>query len=210
MAARVARTELLYEACFVHVISRSIRKIKIFRDSEDFKAFRELLRAVKHESGLRIFHYCFMHTHFHFAMQISTVEQLVRAMQKLKSRYAMQFHACYKVSGPIWRDRFRSLLIENEAYLSACGRYIEQNPVRAGLVRQASAWPHSSACHYQKNCHDDLLDDYDFNAVSGYSDDVDINDESMFEEKLGIGSGYFQYQLRERLKADRKPSRDDP
>jgi putative transposase len=66
-------------------------------------------------------------------------------VQKLKSSYIRYFHAKYKLSGPLWRERYKSLLIENEPYLFVCGEYIENNPVKAGLANLSEEYPFGSA-----------------------------------------------------------------
>ena len=144
MCARIARTDLLYGGCYVHVISRSIRELKIFKDNEDFELFKKLWLIEKRKSGFRVFHYCFMQTHFHMAAEVPEVHKFWLSLARVKSRYASTFHAKYRLSGPMWRERYKSLLIENEGYLLACGRYIEDNPVKAGLVKRGEDWQFSS------------------------------------------------------------------
>src|SRR6185295_17657678 len=103
MCARVARTELLYAGCFAHVISRSIRKLKVLNDAEDFDAFKRELLIEKRKSGFRLYHYCLMQTHFHLAVEIPDVIAFSKSLARVKSRYASLFHAKYRLSGPIWR-----------------------------------------------------------------------------------------------------------
>ena len=197
MAARLARTEVLYDDCWVHVISRSIRKLEVFKDQEDFDVFCELLINVKLEYKSKIFHYCLMQTHFHLAMRISTVEGFVRAMQKLKSRYVYKFHSKYKLSGPIWRERFRSLLIENESYLYACGQYIENNPGKAGLVSKNTGWKYSSSRYYLRGENDPIVDGYEVIGLPQLPQDVDLYTEESFEKGRVIGSSYFRFRFKE-------------
>ncbi len=204
MVARAVRTEILYNGCYVHVISRSIRKLEIFKDSEDHAVFCELLIKIKREHDLRIFHYCLMGTHFHLAVKISTVEGFVRGLQKLKSQYVYKFHSKYKMSGPIWRERFRSLLIENEAYLYACGQYIESNPVKAGLVRENAEWKYSSSRYYLRGEGDPVVDGYEAKALPKLPQEITVYDEEIFERGKCIGSGYFKFQLQETLKVNRR------
>jgi len=115
--ARLARNQLLYDGCHAHVMSRSIGKNSIFKDDQDFNVFRSLLSAIKCSAGFKIFHYCMMHTHFHLAVQIPQMFSFARALQKLKSQYTYHYHAKYKEVGPVWRQRYLSLVIENESYL---------------------------------------------------------------------------------------------
>ena len=71
----------MYDGCFAHVISRSIRKMDILRDDEDFSIFLENLLKVKREGGFRIYHYCLMRTHFHLAVAMPDVAGFSRAIQ---------------------------------------------------------------------------------------------------------------------------------
>ena len=199
MVARIARNELLYAGCYAHVISRSIRKSKVFRDREDFKVFSGLLQKVKQEYGFKIYYYCLMQTHFHLTVKVLNVEQFSRAVQKLKSCYTYIFHTKYKISGPIWRERFKALLIENEAYLYACGQYIEHNPVRAGIVKASSEWPYSSSRHYKKGKEDPLVEGFQNNNPPTLIKDVDLDDMKTFEKGIVIGSGFFKFQSREKI-----------
>ena len=204
MVARAVRTEILYDGCYVHVISRSIRKLEIFRDQEDYAVFCELLIRIKREHELRILHYCLMGTHFHLAIRISSVEGFIRGLQKLKSQYVYKFHSKYKMSGPIWRERFRSLLIENESYLYACGQYIESNPVTAGLARENTEWKYSSSRYYLKGEEDPVVDGYEAKELPKLPQEITAYDEETFEKGKFIGSGYFKFQFRETLKVGRK------
>jgi putative transposase len=192
--ARKARNNVLYDGCYAHVISRSIRKIRLFEDNEDFNAFKDLLSLVKRRHGFKLYHYCLMQTHFHLAVSMPNVKEFAKALQLLKSQYSYKFHGKYKLSGPIWRERYRALLIENEHYLNACGEYIENNPVKAGVVTKAEDWEHSSSRNYQKGIEDSLIDKYEICIKRGDLESVD------FEEGDVIGSSFFRFQFSERMK----------
>jgi len=202
--ARLTRSQLLYDGCYAHVISRSIGKNEIFKDMQDFEAFCELLLKIKKESEFQVFHYCFMHTHFHLAVKAPEVSRFSKGLQKLKSQYTYHYHTKYKVSGPIWRGRFRSLIIENEAYLYACGQYIENNPVRAGMVQKNAEWEYSSARYYSEGKEDQVVDGYETANLPDLPKDIDIFDERIFENGLAIGSGFFKFQSGELVKQGRK------
>jgi len=201
MAARIARSEILYDGCCAHVISRSVRKIRIFRDDEDYVQFLDLLRQTKKEYAYQIYHYCLMDTHFHLVVGISESCRFSRAIQKLKSQYIYHFHSKYEKSGPIWRERYRSLLIENDSYLYACGQYIENNPVRAGIVNKAQDWPYSSSRYYLLEGDDALVGGYATGCLPQLPHEVEINDEGEFENGIGISSSYFRFQLAEKRRS---------
>lgn len=204
MVARLARHQILYDGCYAHIISRSIRKLEILNDDEDFKTFLEALLRLKREHGFKIYHYCLMHTHFHLAVAVPDVQKFSRAIQKLKNLYACRFHTKYKISGPIWRERYRSLLIENEPYLYACGQYIESNPIRAGIVGEGKDWKYSSSRYYSDGKEDEIVDGYAGVGIPNVPEDVDFSDEAFFENGIGVGSSYFRFQINERVKAERR------
>ena len=155
---RIAR--YIEEGGYYHVISRSINQTWVLRDPEDFSRFRTLIREAKSKFPVRLFHYALMNTHFHFVVQAITKDCLAQHLAYVKWHYTQWMRKKYTWRGPLWRERFKSLPIENEIYLAACGLYVEYNPVRAGLCDDLADYPYSSARKYFKGCADDLLDDY--------------------------------------------------
>jgi len=138
-----------------------------------------------------------MQTHFHLAVRMGDLKDFSFAIRDVKRGYAYQFHTKYKLSGPIWRERFKSLLIENEEYLYACGKYIEENPVKSQLVKQARNWIYSSSRYYELSEKDKLIDSYT-------KDDENYKGEVMngmdFESGSVIGSNFFRFQFFENRK----------
>lgn len=197
---RIARGILLYDGCYAHVISRSIREEKIIKDREDFLTFLKVLKTAKQQSHFQIFHYCIMHTHFHLAVMIPGVTAFSRTIRYIKSQYCFKYHAKYQVSGPIWRERYKSLLVENEDYLRVCGEYIEYNPVKVGLVKQAEDWKFSSSRCYGFDKKDEIVDVYEVAGRPKKVHDVCLDDDKYFEGGIAIGSPYFQYQIMEKIK----------
>ena len=190
--ARKARAAVLYDGCYAHVFSRSIEKRRIFQDQQDFSFFKDLFVKAKGQSPFFVFHYCFMHTHFHLVVGIRSLEAFSRGMQWVKWQYTRAYNLKYKRWGPLWRERFKSMLIEDEKYLYVCGCYIEQNPVKAGIVERGSDWEHSSARHYEGHHRDGLIDEYE---QQGNPNDVDVENEEEFMRGWVIGSDWFRYKL---------------
>ena len=190
--ARKARAAVLYDGCYAHVFSRSIEKRRIFPDRQDFAHFKDLLVKAKGQDHFFIFHYCFMHTHFHLAVGVRSLEAFSRAMQWVKWQYTRSYNSKYKRWGPLWRERFKSMLIEDEKYLYACGNYIEQNPVRAGIVERSYDWEYSSARHYEGRYKDNLINEYE---QQGMPEDIDVANEEEFMRGWVIGSDWFRYKL---------------
>ena len=197
---RRLRKDVLFNGCFAHVISRSIRKMKLFKDDEDFQAMSELFICTKKRFHYKIHHYCLMRTHFHLVVSMDNVNEFSRAMQFVKSQYSYKFHAKYRLSGPIWRERYRGLLIEDERYLRVCGQYIENNPVRAGLVDQAEDWKYSSFRFYNSDMSDKIVNGYAAESKStGYIQE-EFEDEEFFENGEVVGSPFFRFQFYEKIK----------
>ena len=157
---RTPRTQYLQPNSYYHVISRTINQAQILKDPGDFQRFKQLMREAKHQFPLRLFHYALMGTHFHFVVQLIQPEDLAENLRYLKWHYTQWARKQYGWKGPLWRERYRSLPIQDETYLAACGLYVEFNPVRAGLCQEPFDYPHSSARTSFLGQPDDLLDTY--------------------------------------------------
>ena len=191
---RRARQSILYDGCYAHVYSRSIEERFIFKEKKDFDLLKVLLCHAKAKYPFRIFHYCFMHTHFHLAVGIRSFEAFSQGMKWFKWQYTKEYNQAHKRRGTVWQGRFNSLLIEDERYLRACGLYIENNPVGAGLVKTASQWEYSSSRFYEEGRRDNLVDAYEWD---GALPAIEEEKNRFFEKGAGIGSPLFQLHLKE-------------
>ena len=191
---RKNRTSILFDGCYAHVFSRAADKRSIFGGDEDFEKFKSLLLASKQKFCYRIHHYCLMHTHFHLAVSMDHTKQFSEGLKWVKWNYARYFNFRNQRFGPLWRDRFKSLLIEDERYLQACGRYIEGNPVEARIVKRCEDWPHSSSRHYLKGQVAVLVDAY---AFDGEPIKIKVDEEKFFTQGPVIGSDLFRIQFEE-------------
>ena len=141
-----------------------------------------------------LYHYVLMNTHFHFVIQAYQKETLLRHISYLKWHYNLWMKKKYGWKGPLWRERFKSLPIENERYLAACGSYIEYNPVRAGICENPEDYPYSSYRKLHLGINDDLIDEYglipDTNQTQSHFYKEDSS-KSIFSHSLAIGSSSF-------------------
>lgn len=137
-----------------------------------------------------------MHTHFHLVVGIGQLDDFSLAFKWIKWHYTQNYNRERKRRGTVWQGRFNGLVIENEDYLRACGSYVENNPVEAGIVAQASQWEYSSCRHYEKLQSDPLVDLYEW---GGRLPEVKTEAKEFFEEGYGIGSEVFQFYLKETL-----------
>lgn len=144
---------------FLHVISRGNNHRKLFRSPAHFNTYLYLLKKFKGEEMIKVFHYCLMPNHIHLLVGVRPESNLSRFMKRLNLTYFYRYKRKFTYSGHLWQDRFKSKLIEEEPYLIQCGKYIELNPVRAGIVRMPQDYPYSSYLHYITGAGNELVDD---------------------------------------------------
>jgi putative transposase len=139
---RIARG--LGEGLVYHVLNRGNAGQEVFHKAQDYRAFIDLIGEAKRKFKVKIFAYCPMPTHFHFVLKQLVREELSKFMQWLMTSHVRRYHRHYGSSGHVWQGRFKSFLIEEDNHLITVLRYVEGNPVRAGLVQSAREWPWSS------------------------------------------------------------------
>ena len=123
-----------------HVIQRGINRMAIFCDDDDRQMFLNLLRLQVCES-FKVYCYCLMDNHLHLIVKS---DELSFHIHHIASIYAMWFNHKYGRHGYLFKDRFKSEVIEDENYLLRCFRYILYNPVKAGICKKVSAYRWSS------------------------------------------------------------------
>lgn len=131
-----------------HIILRGNNRQDIFMDTSDFQRMLELLETHAKAQGVEVHAYVLMSNHLHLLVTPQQDNALPLMMQALGRSYVMYFNKRHGRSGTLWEGRYRSTLIQSDRYLLACMAYIDLNPVRAGMVAQASDYPWSSHAHY--------------------------------------------------------------
>jgi putative transposase len=145
----------------LHLIQRGNDRKPCFAAEEDLVLYLALLRHTAVRTGCAIHAYVLMTNHVHLLLTPSDDGGASRLMQQLGRRYVRTFNERHGRTGTLWEGRFRSSVIDSERYFLVCQRYIEQNPVRAGLVREARDYPWSSHRHYVERHNDPLLTEHD-------------------------------------------------
>jgi len=131
-----------------HVIQRGNNRDVIFVADEDYLFYLEKLEAACDRFECELHAYVLMTNHVHLLMTPSTTQGIAKVMQSLGRYYVQYFNYQYKRTGTLWEGRYKSTLLDSEMYLLTCYRYIEMNPVRAGMVDHPSDYPWSSyACN---------------------------------------------------------------
>lgn len=152
------RQRLFVDGLTLHVTTRGNNKTATFRSESDYETFLWCLRFVAMKYKVLIHAYVLMSNHFHLMATPATATGLPRAMQSLGRRYVRYFNDRYDRTGTLWEGRFRSALILNERYWLTCLRYVEMNPVRAGIVGAPESYRWSSYRAHAFGAHGSMAD----------------------------------------------------
>lgn len=128
----------------LHLVVRGHNRDPIIARRSDARYFIECLQNATQKYGVAVHAWVLMTNHLHLLVTPSTEKSLPGVMQSLGRRYARYFNRCYRRSGSLWEGRYKTSLIDTDRYLLLCYRYIELNPMRAGMVRSPGDYPWSS------------------------------------------------------------------
>ncbi len=131
---------------YYHIINRGVEQRVIFKEACDYEYFEELMCFYMKSYGITLHNYCLMSNHYHLLIETST-DNLSKFMRQLNMNYAIYFNKKYKRVGHLWQGRFKSWYVTDEAYLYTLMLYIEQNPLKANMVKTLEEYPYSSY-HY--------------------------------------------------------------
>jgi putative transposase len=143
-----------------HVIQRGNDRQLIFREPADYEAFRSWLAVAAERFKVAIHAYALMPNHLHLLATPSDSTGLARMMQWVGRYYVPYFNAKFNRTGTLWQGRFRTSVVESERYFMVCSRYIELNPVRAGMVGDPADYLWSSYGHHVGIRSDPLIADH--------------------------------------------------
>jgi putative transposase len=139
-----------------HVIQRGNRRQKTFFSEGDYAAYKDLMAQWCAKRGVEVWAYCLMPNHVHLIAVPSSAEALALAVGEAHRRYTRMVNFREGWRGHLWQSRFGSYVLD-EVYLFTCARYIELNPVRAGLAERAEDWEWSSARAHLSGRDDSLV-----------------------------------------------------
>ena len=127
-----------------HIVQRGNRRQDVFFSDEDCLYYIKLLKKACTQYGVQIWAYCLMTNHAHFIAVPGKADSLARCFADAHVRYTRQINKRQGWKGHLWQSRFGSSVLD-EQYLIAAVRYVERNPVRARLTKEAGEYPWSSA-----------------------------------------------------------------
>ena len=149
--ARPLRLE--FEGAWYHVMNRGAGRRDIFADDGQRERFLDLLGDLLDRFGVETHAYCLMGNHYHLLLRTPDAN-LSRAMRHLDGVYTQHFNRSTGIDGPLFRGRYRSIVVDADQYLLQVSRYIHRNPLEAGIV-------------------DDLAD-YSWSSYRAYALDADV------------------------------------
>ena len=159
-----------------HITQRGVRKQRTFFSSTDYKMYLGLLRKIILKSDLSLLTYCLMPNHIHAIAIPRTPDCLAKVFGKVSGQYAQKINKRESWQGHLWQARFYSVVMD-ERHTFAAIKYVEQNPVRAGLCAKAEQWPWSSA-YSQIPPEHDLIDGKALSDICPSRQSLGDNDES--------------------------------
>jgi len=130
-----------------HAIQRGNNKQDVFSDNDDRRYYLKWAKTLAGQYPVAIVGYCLMTNHIHLLVLPMTFEGMVKFMKLLSQRYSQYFNRKYHRSGKLWENRYKIHPIDGEVYHVVL-RYIEKNPVRAGLVSDGALYKWSSARYH--------------------------------------------------------------
>jgi putative transposase len=197
-----AIARVVIPGCPHHIIQRGNRRQKVFFHDEDKKFYLHLLSYHSRKENVSIWCYCLMDNHVHFIAVPQKPESLAKAVGEIHRKYTTTINIRYNWKGYLWQGRFRSYPMDQNHTYSAI-RYIERNPVRSMLVKNAEDYPWSSAKAHITGSYDKVLSDFyllkEINDWLSYLQKKETQEEQMLIKKyaksgLPLGSKSFILQ----------------
>jgi len=171
-------------AGYHHVINRGVNRSDIFVEDSDYEVFLGIVCKACKAYAVVLHDYCLMSNHFHLLVETSR-ENLSLFMKHINSNYAIYANKKQKRSGHFWQGRFYSRYIHSEAYHYTLIRYIEQNPIEAGLATRVGEYPYTLAALITNGqtpppctLHSKLLEELDYENIQEMIG-VKLNDEEL-------------------------------
>jgi putative transposase len=145
------------EGLVYHALNRGNNHADVFAGPDDHLAFLEALGKTQARYPFRLYGYCLMSNHFHLLLRPEPGQSVSRILQSLTVAHTWRYHRRHRTVGHVWQGRFKSPVIQDDGHLLVVLRYIEANPVRAGMVSQAADYRWSSFAAHGLGLPDTLL-----------------------------------------------------
>ncbi len=133
-----------------HIIQRGNNRQPIFAADGDYQFFRDALAEAAAKHQLAIHAYVWMTNHIHLLATPGQPDSIGKVFQSAGRRYVQYFNQTYQRTGTLWEGRYRATVVDSDRYLLTLMRYIELNPVRAGMVALPEEYPWSSHARHAR------------------------------------------------------------
>lgn len=170
-----------------HIIQRGNDRQACFFTDEDYQFYLECLFDASRKYKVSCHAYVLMTNHVHLLLTPATAEGVSQVMQSIGRRYVQYINKTYRRSGTLWEGRHKASLVDVNNYLFTCYRYIELNPVRAGMVNHPSEYRWSSFmanAHGHMNCR--ITPHELFESLGADAESARKSYREMFEADLGV------------------------
>ena len=134
---------IVFSGALYHMTSRGDGREDIYLDDDDRNRWLEVLGDVHDRFNWVVHAYCLMSNHYHLIAETPD-GNLAQGMRQLNGVFTQRFNRAHQRVGHVFQGRYKSILVERDAYLLELARYVVLNPVRARMVRTADEWPWSS------------------------------------------------------------------
>ena len=152
----------------LHIMHRGNNRLDIFESEEDMLRIKEDIAVSLEKAACSLHAYIIMNNHLHLLVTPKDKMELARFMQSVANRYVRYFNTQHNRTGTIWEGRYKSCLVDSDQYLLTLYRYIERNPVRAGIVESEADYRWSSYHHNALGKADKLITEHDlYKALGG-------------------------------------------
>ena len=144
----------------LHVVQRGVNRGACFFTDADRRFYLKCLAKFAARRGCAIHAYVLMSNHVHLLVTPERVGAVGAMLQDLGRKFVRVINTLHGRTGTLWEGRFKSSLVDSDTYLLVCHRYIELNPVRAGIVEHLDAYPWSSYAHYAQGAPNPLITEH--------------------------------------------------
>jgi len=130
------QTRPIADGLIYHAFNRGNNRGPVFFAPEDYRLFLRSLAQTQERYPFRLFGYCLMTNHFHLLLQPGDGQSISRVLQSLTVAHTWHYHRGHGTLGHIWQGRFKSPVVQEDEHALTVLRYMEANPLRAGLVTE--------------------------------------------------------------------------
>ena len=157
------------------MLNRANARARLFDNKADYRRFTGLLAEERDGVGMRLLAWCLMPNHWHLVLWPRADGDLGRFVRRLTQRHtqARRRRRGTTGQGHLYQGRYKAFLAQDDAHRLTVCRYVERNPLRAGLVASAGDWPHGSLAHLRRRGTARLLDPWALPRPAGWAAAVD-------------------------------------